>query len=108
MRKDPIGTEIGTVSISPDGQDIVVGKRYQIHITYTAGSKGVEIGGTLRFKLPGHYLHILNRSKQNNISCSNPNVKLICSDDPPEINGKKGFEILNLEYMFHGFEIQSE
>ena len=97
MRRDRFGSDIGTVSIKPEGHRFVVGRRYVFEITYTAGPKGVEAGGALRFKLPGL---ILGPDKRGPISCSNPNVKWTCLNHLPKTDAANGAERVRIDYTF--------
>ncbi len=97
MRKDHVGSGLGIVSIIPDQRAIVVGRRFCVDITYKAGSKGVDVGGVIRFKLPGL---ILGAGKQGPVSCSNPRVKWTSSNHVPAIDGKNGDEFGTNTYLF--------
>jgi len=73
MRSDKEGMDNGKVSIDIQDNNVVVGRRYSMKITYTAGPRGVSIGGSLRFRLPSFKVDELCREP---IECSNPRAKL--------------------------------
>ncbi|MCA1808854.1 MAG: hypothetical protein LC725_05290, partial [Lentisphaerae bacterium] len=97
MRKDRVRAGLGTVSVEPADQPVVVGGRYVVDITYTAGPRGIEAEGALRFKLPGLILGLDNRGP---VACSNPDVKWTCSNHLPAVNDKSGREFPTVDYMF--------
>jgi len=97
MRKDHSAKNIGTVSIEIPERQVVVGRRYCMEVTYKAGPKEVKIGGALRFRLPGL---LIKEGETAPVSCSNPNVKLICSHVLPAVNGKNGSEFFTIDYLF--------
>jgi hypothetical protein len=66
-------------------------------VTYTAGERGMAVGGSLRFKLPGMNL---KEGDAAPVTCSDPRVELICSHRLPAINGKNGIEFFTLDYLF--------
>lgn len=99
MRRDHVCPDLGVVSVSTlqKARPIVVGRRFIADVTYTAGPKGIEIGGALRFKLPGL---ILGADQVGPVSCSNPKVGWTCSNHLPETNGKSGSEFFTINYVF--------
>ncbi len=97
MRRDRSCSGLGAVSVTPREPSIVVGRRYTTEITYVAGPRGVEVGGALRFKLPGL---ILGPDSRGPVSCSNPDVRWTCSNYLPPVNGKSGSEFFTVDYMF--------
>ena len=97
MRKDRSATDMGFVTVEPDNPSIIVGRRYAVQITYTGGPKGIEEGGAVRFKLPGL---LLKGARTGPVTCSNPNVKWVCSNHLPAINGKNGSEFFTIDYLF--------
>ena len=70
MRIDQPGTNNGKVSIDMPGTDVVVGRKYCVKVTYIAGPEGVQLGGCLRFRLPGFKLNEFMGALP--VSCSNP------------------------------------
>ena len=97
MRLDREALEVGRVSVDIADADIVVRRRYVMRVTYTAGPGGVSVGGCVRFKLPGLKADDIRRLR---VDCSNPQVKLTCSDTVPVVNGKRGSEFFTLDYLF--------
>jgi len=87
----------GAVSIDIADRDVLVGRRYCMTVTYTAGRQGVAIGGCLRFRLPG--LHLSN-VRGLALCCSNPNVVLRASNEAPAVDGRNAAELLMLDYLF--------
>ena len=69
---------------------VVVGAKFRMVVTYTAGPAGVSVGGCLRFKLPGLKLDELRESPA---SCSDPDVGL----DPVRGEQRQGSGQLHLE-----------
>ena len=97
MRKDHVGSGIGSVSLIPDRQDVTVGRRFYIDIVYTAGPRGIGAGGAVRFKLPGF---VLKPDTKVPVTCSNPDVRWLCSNQLPKTNGKSGSEFKLIDYLF--------
>jgi len=98
MRLDRPGTNNGKVTVDIPSTDVVVGVRYCMKVTYVAGPRGVQIGGCLRFKLPGFKINEFSRALP--VSCSNPDVGLECSDKVSAVNGKRGSEFFTIDYLF--------
>ncbi|MBN1671937.1 MAG: DUF3604 domain-containing protein [Kiritimatiellae bacterium] len=88
MRRDQYGTDNGSVSLRIPNPRITVAQRYFVSVTYTAGPRGVAVGGSLRFRLPG-----------GQASCSNPDVRLVCSDTLVP-GSEKGKEFFTIRYLF--------
>jgi len=88
MRRDQYGKNNGKVALEIPSTRITAGQRYFLKVVYTAGAKGVEVGGALRFKLP-----------KGRAVCSNPDVGLQCSATlGPQ--GRKGKEFFTTRYLF--------
>jgi len=98
MRRDATGSDNGTVTIETESTTIVVGRKYRMRVTYTAGPSGVEVGGVLRFKLPGFL--VLDFPKGAPVTCSDPNVRLECANSVPPVAGKDGIEFFTIDYLF--------
>jgi hypothetical protein len=98
MRLDRPGTNNGKVTVDIPSTDVVVGRKYCMKVTYIAGPRGVQIGGCLRFKLPGFKINEFSGALP--VSCSNPDIELECSDKVPAVNGKRGSEFLTIDYLF--------
>ena len=98
MRLDHYGTGNGKVSVDTPDKNMVVGRKYRIRITYTAGPGGISTGGSLRFTLP--VLRTNENIQQPDVSCSDPDVRLKCSNETSVINGKDGREFFLNTYLF--------
>lgn len=106
MRRDKEGKGNGKVSIDIEDRKVTVGRRYGMKVTYTAGQLGVNVGGSLRFRLPGFEpfpptiplpideLFFLR------IECSNPRTHLRASNNLPYLDGKDGREFFLGDYLF--------
>lgn len=97
MRRDREGNDNGTVAIVIADRTIVVGRRYAMTVSYTAGPPGVAIGGVLRFRLPG--LGVRGDRKAP-VSCSRADVELVASNWIPRVDGKDGQEFGIHNYLF--------
>lgn len=97
MRKDPIGRDLGIVTIEPDSPCVIVGRRCFFKVSYKVGARAVETGGAIRFKLPGL---IVYEGGPDPVTCSNASVKWTCSNRIPAFNGKNGREFTTLNYLF--------
>ena len=98
MRLDKEGMDNGTVSVDTVSSEIVVGRKYRMTVTYTAGPQGLAAGGCLRFRLPGFKVDEYPRGVP--VRCSNPRVALTCTNAVPEVNGKPGYEFFATPYLF--------
>ena len=98
MRLDKEGMDNGTVSIDTASSEIVVGRKYRMTVTYTAGPQGLAAGGCLRFRLPGFKVDEYPRGVP--VRCSNPRVALTSTNAVPEVNGKPGYEFFATPYLF--------
>ena len=98
MRRDQYGEDVGAVSIEADSLEIIVGRKYWMDVTYTAGPKGVAVGGTLRFKLPGFL--VTDYPNGAPVSCSDSDVGLECSNTAPGKHKKSGAEFFTIDYLF--------
>jgi len=97
MRRDRYADDVGRVSIETAQTDIVVASRYLMTVTYAAGPRGVAVGGSVRFRLPGLDLR---GTGQGPVSCSRDGVELICGNSVPGLGGKNGREFSTEEYLF--------
>ncbi len=101
MRFDKEGRDNGEISIDIPNRNVVVGCRYAMCITYTAGSKGIATGGCVRFRLPGFRI---GENELLPVSCSNPQLKLSCADNLPAIDGMTGREFKFVDCLFVSIE----
>jgi uncharacterized protein DUF3604 len=98
VRLDQFGTNVGTVSVEIASTEIVVGRKYQMTVTYTVGPKGMAAGGAVRFRLPGFKVDEYSRGVP--ARCSVPDATLTCTNAVPKTNGKPGFEFFATPYLF--------
>ena len=98
MRRDRHGEDIGAVSVETDSTEIIVGRKYGMDVTYTAGPQGVAIGGTLRFKLPGFL--VTDYPNGVPVACSDAEVVLESSNTAPGKYKKTGAEFFTIDYLF--------
>jgi len=96
MRRDFVGAGLGSVSIDRT-ESVVVGRRYVVRVTYTAGPRGIEVRGAVRFRLPGL---TVEPDSTGPVSCSNPAVEWSCSNHLPAVEGKNGKEFFVTQYLF--------
>ena len=98
MRLDQEGSNDGHVVVDRPGLEVVVGLPYHLTVTYVAGPRGVDVGGCLRFRLPGFRVDKFRGRVP--VACSNPAVSLTCTNAVPTRNGKTGSEFFTLDYLF--------
>ena len=98
MRRDHFGTGNGRVSIEVASPEIIVGRRFRMTVTYAAGPGGVAVGGGVRFRLPG--FRVDDYGERPPVRCSNPDVRLVCTNTLPERDGKNGAEFFTIDYLF--------
>ncbi|MCL4425735.1 MAG: CehA/McbA family metallohydrolase [Firmicutes bacterium] len=86
MRGEVAGRGNGTATIHPD-VPVRVKARGSWVITYTAGERGIEVGGSVRLEIPNGFsmpqLHYPELPGHTSATCSNPRVKLQLTLDWP-------------------------